>query len=211
MSNLRLATLTFVLMTAIPAAVSAQERRAETPGPVPVAAPDAPHDGLHDFDFIHGTWRIHNRRLRNPLTGSTEWYEFEGRSVERPLWDGQGNLEEYEAVLPDGTRLRGLALRLYDPKTKRWSIHWSTSANGTLEPPMIGTFRNGLGVFYSHEDFQGRMILVRFHWRSLGRDKARWEQAFSADGGATWETNWIMEFTRTGDASLLGGDVAHDR
>jgi hypothetical protein len=171
------------------------------PGPTPrVTPPQPPRDGVHDFDFLHGTWRIHNRRLERPLTGSTEWYEFEGRSIERPLWDGQGNLEEYEATIPDGTRLRGLALRLYDPRAKRWTIHWSSSANGTLDPPMYGTFRDGVGTFYSHEDFHGRMILVRFLWTHSGASAARWEQAFSADGGHSWETNWIMEFTRTGDA-----------
>jgi hypothetical protein len=158
--------------------------------------PSAPRDGAHDFDFLHGTWAIHNRRLRRPLSGSAEWYEFAGRSVERPLWGGQGNLEEYEGTLPDGSRLRGLALRLYDPAARRWTIHWATAANGRLDPPMTGTFRDGVGVFYSHEDYEGRMILVRFHWTTSGPDLARWEQAFSADGGATWETNWIMEFSR---------------
>ncbi|MGI8546695.1 MAG: hypothetical protein ACR2M1_05070 [Gemmatimonadaceae bacterium] len=171
-------------------------------GTVPVAIPAPPpvHDGTHDFDFIHGAWHIHNRRLRHPLTGSTEWYEFEGDSVERPLWDGRANLEEYEAVLPEGIRIQGLALRLYEPKTRRWTIHWSSSATGTLDPPMTGIFHDGVGEFYSHEDYQGRMIIVRFDWRSVDRNAARWEQAFSADGGKTWETNWIMDFTRTGSA-----------
>jgi len=170
---------------------------APTPSaPASVPAPDPPRDGAHDFDFLHGSWRIHNRKLRRPLTGSADWYEFEGRSVERSLWDGQGNLEEYEATLPDGTRLRGLALRLYDPKARRWTIHWSNSASGTLDPAMYGTFRDGVGTFYSHEDYQGRMILVRFLWTAAGGDAARWEQSFSADGGRSWESNWVMEFTR---------------
>jgi hypothetical protein len=153
-------------------------------------------DGSHDFDFLHGAWRIHNRKLREPLTGSEEWYEFDGRSTERPFWDGQGNLEEYEATLPDGTPLRGIALRLYQPKARRWTIHWSNSASGTLDPPMTGAFRDGRGEFYSHEDYRGRMILVRFIWTSSGSDAARWEQAFSEDAGRSWETNWVMEFTR---------------
>jgi hypothetical protein len=155
------------------------------------------HDGTHDFDFLHGTWRIRNRRLRQPLTGSAEWFEYDGSSVERPLWGGRSNIEEYEATLPDGTRVHGLALRLYDPKARRWTIHWSDSRRGTLDPAMYGVFHDGVGVFQSHEEYEGRMILIRFHWRSLGPDEARWEQAFSADGGTTWETNWIMEFTRT--------------
>lgn len=176
-----------------------------TLAPVSHATPDTPplHDGVHDFDFLHGVWRVHNRKLRRPLTGSSEWYEFEGRAVERPLWDGQGNLEEYEATLPDGSRLRGLALRLYDPRARRWSIHWSNSANGTLDPPMSGTFRDGLGEFFSHEECLGRMLFVRFHWTSGGPDAARWEQAYSADGGRTWETNWVMEFARIAPASAV--------
>src|SRR5258705_279986 len=93
--------------------------------PIDRSAPtfSLPRDGARDFDFLHGEWRIHNRRLRSPLSGSNEWYEFEAASIESSLWDGQGNLEEYEAVLPTG-RLRGLALRLYSPKTHQWSIHW---------------------------------------------------------------------------------------
>ena len=116
--------------------------------------------------------------------------------MERPFWDGRGNLEEYEGVLPDGTRLRGIALRLYDPKAARWTIHWSNGANGTLDPVMTGVFRDGRGEFYSHEDYQGRMILVRFFWSSSGPDAARWEQAFSGDAGRTWQTNWVMDFSR---------------
>lgn len=164
--------------------------------PAPVDAPFPLRDGAHDFDFLHGTWRIHNRRLRRPLSGSCEWYEFEGRAVERPLWDGQGNLEEYEATLPDGTPIRGLALRLYDPVARRWTIHWSSSTTGRLDPAMSGTFRDGVGEFIGHEDFQGRMVLVRFLWTHSGPDAPRWEQAFSADAGRSWETNWTMDFTR---------------
>ena len=186
------AALFLAWMTATPPDGAAQG----VPSPVIVPSPEALHDGAHDFDFLHGVWRIHNRKLRHPLTGSSDWYEFEGRSTERPLWDGNANIEEYDATLPDGTRLRGLALRLYNPAARRWTIHWSNSANGTLDPPMSGTFRDGVGTFYSHEDYQGRMILVRFFWTRPGPGSARWEQAFSADGGRTWETNWIMDFQR---------------
>ncbi|HEX6536443.1 MAG TPA: hypothetical protein VF041_17765 [Gemmatimonadaceae bacterium] len=168
--------------------------------PARIPAPEPPRDGLHDFDLLHGTWRVHNRRLRDPLTGSTEWYEFDGHVTERPVLGGQGNLEEYEATLPDGGAIRAVALRLYQPKTRRWTIHWSNAATGTLDAPMTGTFRDGRGVFYGQEDYQGRMILLRFHWTSGGPDAARWEQAFSADGGRTWETNWIMELTRAEQA-----------
>jgi hypothetical protein len=154
-------------------------------------------DGSHDFDFIHGTWRIHNRRRRQWLAGCDEWIEFPGRSTERPLWDGAANIEEYEGLLPDGARIQGLALRLYDTKAGRWNIHWSNRLMGTLDPVMTGAFRDGIGKFLSHEEYRGNMILVRFLWTHSGADTARWEQAFSPDAGRTWETNWIMEFSRT--------------
>jgi len=152
-------------------------------------------DGVHDFDFLHGRWRVHNKRLRQPLSGSSEWYTFEGASEERPLWNGQANIEEYVAEPPAG-QLRGLALRLYNPESRQWTIHWSNSATGTLDAPMIGRFRDGRGEFDGQDEFEGRAILLRFIWTSDGPDACRWEQAFSADGGETWETNWIMEFTR---------------
>jgi hypothetical protein len=169
--------------------------RLDAAEPAALAGPTS--NAVHDFDFLHGAWHIHNRRLRHPLTGSAEWYEFEGSSVERPFWDGQGNLEEYEGNSPD-ERIRGLALRLYDPQSKQWSIHWSNSAFGIRERPMVGEFNKGRGEFYNLDLFEGREILVRFLWTSSGSGSARWEQAFSDDGGRTWETNWTMDFTRAG-------------
>jgi hypothetical protein len=173
--------------------------------PIPVAsdggtadrpsAPPAPRDGVHDFDFLFGTWRVHNRRLRRRLAGSTEWYEFEGTLSARPIWDGQANIDEYDGDSPDG-RIRGLTLRIYNPRSRQWTIHWSNSATGTLDEAMTGEFRDGRGEFYNQELFEGRAIYVRFVWTPSSPTQARWEQAFSADGGKTWETNWIMDFTR---------------
>ncbi len=165
------------------------------PWPAPLALQDGSGEGAHGFDFLHGRWRVRSRRLRHPLTGSREWYEFEGTSIERPFWDGQGNLEEYEGDSPEG-RIRGLALRLFEPRSKQWSIHWSSSALGTRDRAMVGEFENGRGEFYNQDLFDGREVLVRFLWTSAGANAARWEQAFSVDGGRTWEPNWIMGFTR---------------
>ena len=153
-------------------------------------------DGAHDFDFLHGEWHVHNRRRRRPLCGSDDWYEFEGVSTDHPLWDGRANIEEYRATLPDGTPLRGLALRLYEPATGRWTIHWSNAVTRTLDAPMIGVFRDGVGEFYGDETVDGKKVLCRFRWTQPSPGSPRWEQAFSDDGGQTWETNWIMTFTR---------------
>jgi hypothetical protein len=162
---------------------------------VSIQAPAAARDGTHDFDFLHGSWRVHNRRLRRVLMDSTDWYEFEGTATERPVWDGQANLEEYDAVSPAG-RIRGLALRLYEPSTRQWTISWSGSATGRLDPPMRGEFRDGRGEFHGQDEHDGKPIRVRFIWTSASANACQWEQAFSADAGETWETNWIMEFTR---------------
>ena len=65
-----------------------------------------------------------------------------------------------------------------------------------LDPPVVGKFSNGVGVFEGADEFQGRPIIMRFTWSNITPTSARWEQEFSADNGQTWEKNWIMEFTR---------------
>ncbi len=152
-------------------------------------------DGQQDFDFWIGSWKIHNRRLRERLKGSTAWDEFEGTVVVRPIWGGRANIDEYEADGPAG-HIQGMSLRLYDPKARQWSIYWANHANGTLDKPMIGSFQNGRGEFFDQEVFEGRSIFVRFLWSDLTPTSCRWAQAFSADGGQTWETNWTMDMTR---------------
>ena len=152
-------------------------------------------DGQKDFDFLIGTWKVHNRRLRERLKGSTTWDEFEATVVARHLWGGLANVDEYEANGPAG-RIQGLTLRVYDPRSRQWSLHWANAANGRLDVPMIGSFENGRGEFYDQELFEGRAIYVRYIWSDITPRSCRWSQAFSADGGKTWETNWVMDFTR---------------
>lgn len=157
---------------------------------------DRRRDGQKDFDFLIGTWKIHNRRLRERLKGSNAWDEFEGTAVARHLWGGRANINEYEAEGPSG-HIQGMALRLYSPTSQQWSIYWATAANGTLDmPPMIGRFEDRRGEFFDQETFEGRAIFVRFVWSDITPTSCRWAQAFAADGGKTWETNWVMDFTR---------------
>jgi hypothetical protein len=152
-------------------------------------------DGQHDFDFETGTWKTHLRRLTHPLSGSTEWVEFNGTSEIRKIWDGRSNLVELEVDGPSG-HIEGLSLRLYDPKSHQWSLNFANSKGGGLGQPTIGEFRNGRGEFYDQEDFNGRMILVRNVFSDITPDSYRFEQAFSTDGGKTWEVNWIAVDTR---------------
>jgi hypothetical protein len=152
-------------------------------------------DPQKDFDFFIGKWNVHNRKLKERLKGSTSWDEFDGTVIARPIWDGKANVDEFEADSTTG-HIQGMTLRLFDPKSQQWSIYWANSANGTLEKPMIGSFKDGRGEFYDQEFFEGKSIFVRFIWSNITSSSCRWEQAFSDDGGKSWETNWIMDFTR---------------
>lgn len=157
----------------------------------------APPGGRHDFDFLFGTWRVRNRRLRSPLQGSDDWYEFDAEFHARPIWDGKANMDEFIADSPLGP-IEGLTLRLYDAVTGKWSLYWATSRSGLAVVPNVGTFNeDGTGEFFSNETFEGETIVCRYSWARGDEQRCRWEQAFSTDGGSTWETNWIMEFTRT--------------
>lgn len=184
-----LITLAGMIAVALPNAVFAQTRVVSRS---PVAAQ---RDGARDFDFEIGSWRTKLRLLVSPLTGSNEWVEYEGTSVVSPVLDGDANLVELDAQGPAG-RIRGLSLRLYDPEAKQWSLNFSNIRTGRLTPPVIGEFRNGRGEFYGQEQINGRTVLVRFVISDVTPTSARFEQAFSADGGQTWEVNWIAVDTR---------------
>jgi hypothetical protein len=150
-------------------------------------------DGQHDFDFQFGSWKVHNRRLLHPLTGSNEWVEFDGTVVARPVWGGRANMDEFEADAPSG-HIEGMTVRTYNAKAHEWSIYWANQRTGVVSlPATVGKFNDhGIGEFYDQEEFNGRTIFVRFIWTVQSAEQTRWEQAFSLDGGKTWETNWII-------------------
>jgi hypothetical protein len=163
------------------------------------AAPTGASDmsGLHDFDFFVGKWHTHSRRLKERLAGSNEWEEFEGTIVSRRLMEGFANVDDTVFNMPEGI-YRGVAPRAYDPKTGQWAIWWIDGRNpfGNLDPPMKGRFVNGIGTFYADDTLRGKPIKMRFTWSHITRNSARWEQAFSPDGGKTWETNWQQTLER---------------
>jgi hypothetical protein len=156
---------------------------------------NAASNGQHDFDFEFGSWKAHVARLVHPLSGSTKWVGYDGTSVVRKIWNGRANLGELEVSGPAG-HIEGLSMRLYDPQSRQWKISWANSADGTLGQPMVGGFKDGRGEFYDQESFDDRAIYVRFIFSDITAKAFRLEQAFSADGGVTWETNWIATFTR---------------
>ena len=155
----------------------------------------AARDGQHDFDFEIGTWKTHLSRLVHPLSGSTVWVDYEGTTSVRKIWNGRANLVELEV---DGSagHIEALSLRLYNPDSHQWSLNSASSGGGTLGAPTIGEFRDGRGEFYDQETLNGRSILVRFVVSGMTPSSWRFEQAFSGDGGKTWEVNWIAIDTR---------------
>jgi hypothetical protein len=166
-------------------------------GTSPQQAP-AQRDGQRDFDFEIGTWKTHLKRRLRPLTGSNTWVEYEGTTVVRKVWNGRANLVELEVNGPAG-RIEGLSLRLYNPESRQWSLNFSNSAGGTLSEPVFGEFKNGRGEFYGQESLNGRAIFVRFVISDITPNSCRFEQAFSGDGGKTWEVNWVATDTRVKD------------
>ena len=153
------------------------------------------HDPRHDFDFFNGTWTGRHRQLKDRLSGCNEWTEFESRSWVKPLAGGAAQIDQFSwesAAQP----VYGITLRLYDPVADQWSMNWADNSTGRLFPPMIGRFRDGVGVFGGTDTCRGESVLSRFTWFEITPTSATWEQAFSGDAGLTWETNWRTEFTR---------------
>ena len=152
-------------------------------------------DGQRDFDFEVGTWKTHVSRRLHPLSGSAEWVELDGTSVVRKLLDGRANVVELDVAGPSG-RIVGVSLRLYNTDARQWSLNYSSMGTGTLTAPLFGEFRNKRGEFFGQDTLGGRTIQVRFVIACATPDSCRFEQAFSGDGGASWESNWIATDTR---------------
>ncbi len=150
----------------------------------------------HDFDFFAGRWRSHQRRLRQRHVGSQDWITFEGLHQGWSLLNGLVSMDEN---VFESQGFSGLTVRTLDLATRRWAIYWVNSRSGRLEPPVHGGWHGDRGEFYGSDEDEGRPVKVRFIWQRKGRDAASWEQAFSIDGGAHWETNWVMDFQRLPD------------
>jgi len=152
-------------------------------------------DGQHDFDFDIGVWKTHLKRLVHPLSGSSDWVELDGTTVVRKVWNGRANLAELETDAASG-HLQVLSLRLYDPRARQWSLNTANASAGSLGVATVGEFKDGRGEFFDQESINGRTVLVRNVWSDISADSCRFEQAFSEDGGKTWEVNWIAVDTR---------------
>jgi hypothetical protein len=162
-----------------------------------IAQQQAQHDGGHDFDFIIGDWKAHVKRLPDRLVGSTKWIEYDAIAHEKKLLDSNANFDDFEEQMPDGQRIKTQTLRMYNPAQHQWHIYLIDLGKGTLDiPEMVGQFNGKRGEFYDQEIQRGRAVTVRFVWTDVSPKAAHMEQAFSPDGGKTWEVNWICDLTR---------------
>jgi hypothetical protein len=153
-------------------------------------------DPMHDFDFEFGDWLVDHHRLRERLTGCQDWDDFTGTTRARPIFGGQGNFEENLMQMPAGP-VHAAALRTFDPVSGLWAIWWlAANAPHVMDVPVKGRFEGGVGTFYADDTLRGQPIKVRFQWLDTLTALPRWEQAFSPDGGQSWETNWKMTFRR---------------
>lgn len=148
-----------------------------------------------DFDFYEGKWTIRNRRLKERLSNSNEWIEFNAEQEMKIILLGLGNTDNFIATF-NGEPFEGRTIRLFNPKTKLWSMYWTDNTNPILQPPTVGSFENGVGKFYCLDTFEGQDIIVEFLWDKTDPENPIWSQSFSNDKGVTWETNWYMYMTR---------------
>ena len=149
-----------------------------------------------DFDFIIGSWTVAHRRLNSRLAGCTDWTEFAGTSTTRKILRGFGNVEDNVLHFPAGSSPRSCG-EIVRPEVKDLG-HLVAGGRRPhhLDVPVVGRFAEGVGSFYANDVLDGRPIRVRFFWHPNPGSQPRWEQAFSVDGGSTWEVNWVMPFQR---------------
>jgi hypothetical protein len=157
----------------------------------------SPTSSKHDFDFFQGKWQLQNKKLVSRLNNCTEWTEFDSTQEMYTVLNGIGNIDNFLATF-DGEPFEGMTVRLFNPKTKLWRIYWADSNNGTLDPPVVGSFDNKIAHFFTKDVFNEKNVIVVFRWDARDENKPIWSQAMSDDNGETWEWNWFMFMTKMG-------------
>ena len=181
----------------LPVAVLALAPVATSAADAAPPAPAAERDGSRDFDPLLGRWKYHLKRRLKPLTGSNSWVDLEGTGECRKIWDGA--VVEQAIFDGSGQHIEGVVMRLYNPQSRQWRLYWANRKVGVMDPPQVGEFKDGRGEFFAQDTIDGKTVLVRFAWTALNTKSPHFEQSFSADGGTTWEVNWITDQTKIGD------------
>ena len=155
----------------------------------------SPNSSKHDFDFYQGKWKLSNKKLKTRLNNCNEWTEFESTQEMYLILNGLGNVDNFLATF-DGVPFEGMTVRLFNPKTKLWSLYWADSNEGKFDPPVVGSFENNVAHFFTKDTFNDKKVHVVFRWDARDKDNPVWSQAFSDDSGKTWEWNWYMYFSK---------------
>jgi hypothetical protein len=159
---------------------------ASLPGTVKAAEPPQ----VHAFDYQFGSWNVHIRARQ----GNT-WTTYTGTHVVTPIWNGTSNYGVLEVSGPAG-HIEGMQLRLYNPQTQQWTLWFAPSRTGQIGEPSRGGFHNGRGVFLARSTENGASILERSVTSEIHHNSYRDEIFVSSDGGRTWRSTWIAEYTR---------------
>jgi hypothetical protein len=171
--------------------------------PIPKLTFDAKDDSVitasatssnHDFDALVGKWKMYHRRLNKRLENCKDWTEFTSVDTNYLILDGKADMDIYRTTeMPgmEGKMFEGVTMRLFNPTTRLWSLYWVASDRGVLDPPMDGSFNNGIGHFFAKDTYNGKPVIVMFRWDFRDKTKLIWSQAFSPDKGKTWEWNWV--------------------
>jgi hypothetical protein len=147
-----------------------------------------------DFDFLEGKWKMHHRRLNKRLANNNDWTEFDSFDENHKILGGTANMDTLSTTeMPglNGKLFEGVTIRLFNPKTRLWSLYWVASTIGVMDPPVVGSFENGVGHFFTKDTFNGKPIIMMFRWDARDKERPIWSQAFSPDNGKTWEWNWF--------------------
>ena len=150
----------------------------------------SPTSSNKDFDFLVGKWLMKNKHLNARLANCKEYTEFESTVENHAGLEGMGNFDVVRRKLENGTVYEGRTVRTFDPQTRLWRLYWMDSNGGPLDPPQIGSFENGIGLFFAKDYQVGRPVIIVFKWDKRDPEHPRWSQAFSDDNGKTWEWNY---------------------
>jgi hypothetical protein len=150
----------------------------------------------HDYDFIIGQHRVLHKKLAERLKNSSSWMDVKGSKVTEKILGGIGNIEQHFLTDNAGAPVEAIAVRIFNPATRLWSLYWADSKNGTLDPPLVGSFEGNLGTFFGRDSVDGQEVLVQFQYDRSDPEKPIWGQAFSDDNGNSWEWNWFMFYEK---------------
>ncbi len=155
------------------------------------------------FDFWVGEWSVNNRFLQ--ADGSYKDTS-RSRAIITPILGGCAIMEQWIGI--DGNTVNGFSVRAFDPVAKEWKLVLNWPGGGPQSFGILtGKFRHGRGEFFSRgTNAQGKETITMYSFSDGLPNSVRWDSGHSTDGGQTYRTNWIMEFSRTRDASLVTED-----